>query len=566
MNIPTSLNDLAYDKWSSFAPFYTELETTELTPATQDTWLYNWSQINKLLYEAIDFAYVKKAADTSDAEAEGCFMQIMEEVLPAFERSNQRLKQRLLQLSIDDPDMDVPLRNLRGEASLFREENVSLQTAVHKLSNEYDKITGGLSAEIDGETLNVSGLSARLYDKNREKRQQAWQAQLEIWLAVRPELNRIYSEMLSLRCQIANNADLPDYREYAFQEKARFDYTPEDCFVFHEAIETAVVPAAQRIYAKKQARLGLDALKPWDMLVDTSDAPTLSPYQTSGELTAISNAMFEQVSPQLGSYFKTMADEGLLDLQTRPNKSLGAFCAMFPMQERPFIFMNGTGLHDDVQTLLHEAGHAFHAFSCVKQPLVWQTEAPMEFCEVASMAMELLAAPYLSQEKGGFYTPEEMARARIEHLEGIITFLPYMAVVDAFQHWVYTHPKQAVEPAQCDAQWGALWDRFMKGVDWSDFPEEKVTGWHRKGHIFSSPFYYIEYGMAQVGALQIWRNSLQDPQGALVAYQNGLAHGGTKTLPDLFTIAGAEFRFDTNMLTELVSLVENTVSDLEKLI
>ena len=274
--------------------------------------------------------------------------------------------------------------------------------------------------------------------------------------------------------------------------------------------------------------------------------------------------IFNSVDLELGRYFAIMAEEGLLDLDTRSGKALGGYCRTLDMRKRPFIFMNGVGVHDDVQTMLHEAGHAFHVFETAALPLYWQADKPMEFAEVASMAMEKIAAPYMIKENGGFYTAAEAARARIEHLENEILFLPYMAVVDAFQHWVYTHPEVAMNAANCDAAWDALWDRFMPGIDWTGFEEARMTGWHRKLHIFTVPFYYIEYGMAQIGALQVWRNSLSDQAGALAAYRHALSLGGTKTLPELFATAGAQFRFDADLLSELVALVENTIDGLEK--
>jgi oligoendopeptidase F len=387
-----------------------------------------------------------------------------------------------------------------------------------------------------------------------------------LWRSQRGLLNEQYSKMLALRHQVATNAGLPDFRAYAFQEMGRFEYTPEDCYTFHEAIAEAVVPAASRIYRRRQAALGLERLRPWDVDVEPGAAPPLKPYRGQDELIQYSRDLFHKVDPSLGRHFAIMADEQLLDLDTRPGKALGGYCSELPLRKRPFIFMNGVGIHDDVQTLLHEAGHAFHYFeAAARQPLIWQTYAPMEFCEVASMGMELLAAPYLLREQGGFYTPVETARARIEHLEGILLFLPYMAVVDAFQHWVYTHVQEAQEAAACDAHWDRLWARFMPGVDWSDFEETRMTGWHRKPHIFQSPFYYIEYGMAQVGSLQVWRNALISQQDALTDYRSALSLGGTRTLPELFAAAGAEFRFDSSMLLALVELVEETVSGLEHL-
>src|SRR5690606_12077197 len=274
--------------------------------------------------------------------------------------------------------------------------------------------------------------------------------------------------------------------------------------------EAVVVPAAERIYASKRAKLGLDRLRPWDVAVDASGKPQLRPYRQQDELVQGSLNIFQHVDPALARHCATVAEVNLLAPDTRSGKALGGYCATLTWRKRPFIFMNGVGIHDDVQTMLHEAGHAFHVFESSRLPLVWQANAPMEFCEVASMSMELLAAPYLTEDRGGFYTASEAARARIEHLEGIITFLPYMAVVDAFQHWVYTHSEQALDPANCDAAWDKLWQRFIPEVDWSGYEDGRKTGWHRKPHIFGSPFYYIEYGMAQIGALQVWRNSLTD--------------------------------------------------------
>ena len=243
-----------------------------------------------------------------------------------------------------------------------------------------------------------------------------------------------------------------------------------------------------------------------------------------------------------------MRREKLLDLVNRKRKAPGGYCTDFSAVKRPFICMNAVGVHDDVQTLLHEGGHSFHVFETASLPYHQQTQVPMEFAEVASMGMELLAAPYLAADQGGFYSPADAARARIEHLEGTLLFWPYMAVVDAFQHWVYENPDAATDPVNCDRTWGEQWDRFMRGVDWGGLEEEKVTGWHRKLHIFQVPFYYVEYGLAQLGAMQVWRNALRDQAKAVANYRQALALGGTVTLPELFATAGAKFAFDAQTL------------------
>ncbi len=566
LELPESVDEVDATRWESFAPFFEELKERPLSPENARDWLADWSHLSELIWEAGALIYIKKSIDTTDKEKEQAFLDFINNVAPQAQVANQALKQRFLMLDLPDEDLALMKRDIQNEVDLFRPENVPLFTELSKLDNEYDKITGGMKAEWDGEEKNLSQLSLYLYDQDRSVRERAWKTTMSLWLGGRKEINDIYTSMLQLRRQVAENAGLSDYREYAFREKGRFDYTPEDCFVFHDAIEAVVVPAAERLYEKRRQRLALDVVRPWDTKVDTTNAPPLKPYQGQSELVRGSLRILEKVDPVLGGYFEIMARENLLDLDTRPGKALGGYCSTLALRKRPFIFMNGVGIHDNVQTLLHEAGHAFHVFETATLPLVWLRNAPMEFCEVASMSMELLAAPYLTKEHGGFYTPAEAARARIEHLEGIITFLPYMAVVDAFQHWVYTHIDEAMNPDNCDAAWEALWLRFMRGVDWTGFETERKTGWHRKPHIFSSPFYYIEYGMAQVGALQVWRNSLQNQTEAVAAYRRALSLGGTKTLPELFAAAGAEFRFDKSMLTELVALVEETIAELEQFI
>ncbi|MCP5101171.1 MAG: M3 family oligoendopeptidase, partial [Chloroflexi bacterium] len=552
-SIPSSIDDINPREWETFEPYFSELKERPLLPNTTRQWLQDWSTLTELFWEAFSMIYIQKTIDTADAEKEQAFLDMINDVSPHVQVAEQQLREKLLKLDLSHmEDMALVLRDMRNDATLFREENVPLSTELAKFSNEYDKVTGAMEVDWDGEKKNLSQLTSFFQSKDRAVRKRAWLAMADLWLGKRDVLNQMYSDMLTLRQQVALNADLPDYRAYAFRERGRFDYTPADCLVFHEAIEAVVVPVAQRIYEKKCERLGLDALQPWDVQVDASDAPALVPYQEQSELVQGCLNIFQKIDPELARYFAIMAEEDLLDLDTRSGKALGGYCTALPMRKRPFIFMNGVGIHDNVQTLLHEAGHAFHAFESFSLPLVWQMNAPMEFCEVASMAMELLAAPYLTKANNAFYTPSEAARARIEHLEGIILFLPYMAVVDAFQHWVYTHPTEAKSSGTCDTVWDDLWSRFMQGVDWAHFGDARITGWHRKLHIFTVPFYYIEYGMAQVGALQVWRNSLTDQSAALNRYRDALAMGGTITLPELFEAAGAEFRFDTPMLTELV--------------
>jgi oligoendopeptidase F len=446
---------------------------------------------------------------------------------------------------------------------LFRAANLPLLSAELKLSNDYDRIIGAQTVVWDGQEVTLSQLLPVYQDPDRARREQAWRLAAGRSLADRDAINALWAKFLDVRSRLAANAGLPDYRAYRWRQLLRFDYSPEDCFRFHQAIAAVVVPAARRIYEKRRKRLGVDRLRPWDLDVNPLGRPPLRPFSLVSELEEKTASMFHRVDPQLGEYFDTMRREKLLDLENRKGKAPGGYCDDFKASRRPFIFMNAVGLHDDVQTLLHEGGHAFHLFEYIHLPYYHQMKVPMEFNEVASMGMELLATPYLRSEEGGFYSTQDAARARIEHLESCILFWPYMAVVDAFQHWVYTNHQAAYDPARCDARWTELYERFMPGIDWSGLEQELATGWHRKLHIHQVPFYYIEYGLAQLGAFQVWRNALKDQARAVASYRKALSLGGTVTLPELYAAAGARFAFDEAALTEAVRLAEETIAALE---
>jgi oligoendopeptidase F len=320
------------------------------------------------------------------------------------------------------------------------------------------------------------------------------------------------------------------------------------------------VPAATRCYERRKKHLGLAALRPWDLDVDPLGRPALAPFKDVGRFQSGVHTILQRVDSTLADYFRIMTAEGLLDLENRNNKAPGGYCATLEAAKRPFIFMNAVGLHGDVMTLIHESGHACHSFEAGRLPYCQQRNSGLEFAEVASMGMELLAAPYFAKDAGGFYTRDEAARALVENLEKNVQFWPYMAVVDGFQHWVYENPSAAMEPANCDRQWTGLWNRFMVGIDWIGFDEVLATGWQRKLHIFLEPFYYVEYGLAQLGAAQVWANALKDQAGAVAAYKRALTLGGTKSLPELYATAGARFAFDAATLGPIVGLMEEKLA------
>ncbi|HSD84714.1 MAG TPA: M3 family oligoendopeptidase [Anaerolineae bacterium] len=562
--LPADYREFIHWTWPQLEPYYQDLMERSLSTGNVAAWLADWSHLAKLVQETYARLHLATTLNTAEVEAEQHYNTFIGEVLPQVEAAEQQLKQKLLSSELEPPGFEIPLRNLRAEAALFREANLPLLVENRKLGSEYNKIVGAQTAQWEGQELTLQQMRPIAQQPDRAVRERAWRLVAERWLADRAAINELWTKLVPLRKQIALNAGCADYREYRWRELLRFDYTPADCETFQAAIEEVVVPAANRIYARAQRRLGVSSVRPWDCDQDRDplNYPTLRPFENVTDLMEKAEKIFQHVDPQLGEYYTTMRREQLLDLDNRKGKAPGGFCTEFPIAQRPFIFMNSVGVRSDVRTMLHESGHAFHVFETNHLPYIQQLQITMEFAEVASMSMELLAAPYISQKFGGFYTELEAARDRVEHLERSILFWPYMAVVDAFQQWAHTRP-EGVDPAACDAKWAELQQRFMPGVDWSGLDAEMMTGWHRKQHIHRSPFYYVEYGLAQLGAVQVWRNALKDQAASLANYRRALALGGTKSLPELYQAAGAKFAFDAGTLKEAVELIETTIERLE---
>jgi oligoendopeptidase F len=564
--LPTDATDFLHWDWSKIEPYYQELAARPLDASNVEAWLRDWTRLNELVVETESRLYVAMTVNTADEAAEAAYNRYLETIQPPMLAAENTLKQKLLDSGLIPANFDIPLRNMRAEAELFREANLPLLTETKKLGAEYMKIIGSMTVQWDGEELPLPRLAPVQLENDRARREAAWRLGSERRLQDRETLNEIWIKLFQVRQQIAENAGFANYRDYTWKEKFRFDYTPDDCLSFHQAIEQAVVPAASRLLEKRRQKLGLDTLRPWDQLVDPEGRAALRPFERADQLINTTAAIFNRVDPKLGEYFDMMVEENLLDLESRKGKAPGGYCTEFSAAHRPFIFMNAVGIHQDVTVLIHEGGHSFHVFETEDLPYVQQRMGGItaEFAEVASMAMELLASPYLAQSQGGFYSDADAARARIEHLEGIILFWPYMAIIDAFQHWAYTHPAEAVIPARCDDTMQALWARFRPGLDWSGLDDVARSWWQRQLHIFEVPFYYVEYGLAQLGAVQVFGNALRDQAGAVAQYRRALALGGTAAIPELFKAAGAKFAFDADTLGAAVKLIEQTIAQLER--
>jgi oligoendopeptidase F len=556
--LPQSPSAFAKATWDDVAPYFDELAARPLDRTTIERWLRDWSTLEELVTEAAARAMIAYTSDTSDPGKEADHLRFSTEVLPRMEESSVELARRLVESGYATPELKTTLDRFRTQIEIFRDENVPIFAELEEHNTRYQRITGSITVEWDGEELPLPKLQPFLKSPDRALRERAFRAASRPYIDRRNQLAALFDKMYHLRMQAARNAGFANFRDYIFPAKFRFDYTPADCERFHEAVEVAVVPAVERVLDARRRRLGLDLLRPWDLAVDPYGAQALRPFADATELIGTAKRVFDRLDPSLGREFQVMLEEGLLDLESRKGKAPGGYCETLHYSGRPFIFMNAVGLVDDVMTLLHEAGHAFHAFAAHERPLIWQRHPGSEAAELASMSMELLAAPHLPQPIG-YFKPEDAQSAWLEHLEDVLLSLVHIASVDAFQTWIYTSGKGG-DAAARDAEWLRLRFRFERGVDWSGLDHERVARWYRQLHIFMYPFYYIEYGIAQIGALQIWRNSLDDPARAVARYRDALSLGAICSLPEIYRTAGARLTFDVEAIREMVDQVEEEIN------
>jgi oligoendopeptidase F len=561
--IPDSPDAFKEATWEDVLPYYEELASRPLDHAGVEAWLSDWSQFEALLSEAGALANFEYSCDTTDPARESAQLRFGTQIGPRAHEQRVRLERRLVELGYVRLGLEMVVERFRNHMRLFSEANVPLYAELSRLSTQWSKVNGALSVQWEGEEKTPAQLLPFLLSNDRAVRKRAFKLRARPYIEQRDQLAVIFDQMLDLRQQVAHNAGFKNYRDFAHLEKNRFDYTPADCLRFHEAVESTVLPAAVRILERRRRRMGLDELRPWDTEVDPQGRPALKPFDDIDTFVDRAAGVFSNVDPDFRGYFQRMADAQLLDLDNRKGKAPGGYCQTLPFSKMPLIFMNAVGIDSDVTTLLHESGHAFHAFEASALPIIFQRHPGSEMAEVASMSMELLASPFIDHASGGYYSDEEARRSRTELLEGIVLFFPHCASVDAFQHWVYVDDAGRDSAAR-DAKWLELRRRFEgNAVNWTGLDAERIARWYQQPHFFAAPFYYIEYGIAQLGALQVWRNSLRNRGEAVRKYREALALGATRPMPELFRAAGARMVFDSHGMKELIELVEEELHKLE---
>ena len=548
--------DFDASQWVNIEPYANDLLSRELNcSGCLETLIKDGSTLAEHVSEAGTLLSIAMTCDTESEVKRRAYLDFIENVQPKLSEFADAFNHRLAgHPALDElpPRHDLMIKRILTDIAIFREENIPLQVEEAKLETEHSTITGAMTVEFDGEERTFSQMALYFENTDRSIREAAWRTVVERMGQDSERLSGIYDELIRIRHQMALNAGFDDYRPYIFEAKHRYDYSIDDCLEFHDSIERVCVPMMHELQERRREALGVATLRPWDVGeksgggVDLHGRPPLAPFEDVERLISGCSNVFHGMSPELGGMFDMLRERNSLDLESRKGKAPGGYQANLEKTRIPFIFMNAAGTHDNLSTMLHEAGHAFHSCYSSNLELIGDRNPPIEFAEVASMSMELMSQPQWSE----FYGDEDARRAKLEDLEKIVCFLPWMATIDAFQHWVYANPGHTHE--ERSEQWLELRRRFGPRTDWSGFNELKETSWQSQLHLFQVPFYYIEYGIAQLGAIQLWQHHRRDSKDGLARYARAMKLGNTKPLPELFEAAGLDLGFDEGHVASLI--------------
>lgn len=519
------------------------------------------SELAMIMYEEIANLYIKMTCNADQEEHQKNFNEFYGSVVanaqPYVNKLNLKFYESPHKESLPESEFGHLKKIIANDIEIFREENVPLKTKEVELSNKYGEINSKMTVEYDGKEQTLAQLGKYLLEPDRAVREEVWWLRQDRMKQDRAVLDDLFDEMRELREQQAKNAGFANYRDYKHKEMGRFAYTPQDIEQFHNSVEKVVLPFLKELTAKRKEKLGIDSVRPWDTSVDL-DGRILKPFEKTEDFIDKGVKILKKVDEEFALNLTKMDNTGLLDLENRKGKAPGGY--NYPLQEMgsSFIFMNAVGLHRDVVTLLHEAGHAMHSFATSRIPLVHYKETPSEVAELASMAMEMLTIDYWDEY---YSSAEDFRKAKRDQLEGTLEFLPWCMTVDAFQQWIYTNPQHTKEE-RAD-YFSSLKDRFGTGVDWSNLEEQKRYSWMFQLHIFEVPFYYIEYGMAQLGALSVYKNYREKGKKAIEDYKEFLTLGYTKPVDELYETAGIKFDFSEKQLSELMDFVRKELEEIK---
>ena len=552
-------------KWENLEPLFEELQTREiLSKEDLERWLQNRSELEAVLEEDFGWRYIRMTCDTGNEQLLHDFQYFATEIEPKIAPIANELNKKFIACpfttQLDKDKYFVFIRGIKRALELFREENVPLLTEIQVTQQKYQAITGAMTVTLDGKEYTLEQASVFLKDPDRNKRQQAWEAITARRLQDKDKLDDLFNELLKLRHQVALNAGFESFRDYMFQALGRFDYTPKDCYKFHAAIEREIVPILRQQAEIRQKALGVDSLRPWDMDVDISGKPALKPFNNGQDLIDKSIQCFDRLDSYIGERLKIMKANNLFDVESRKGKAPGGY--NYPLSETgaPFIFMNSANTFRDLTTMVHEGGHAVHTFITSDLELNDFKHLPSEVAELASMSMELIS---MDQWDVFFSDQEDLKRAKRDQLRDVLKTFPWVAVVDQFQHWIYTNPNHTTE--QRRTAWKEIFAPFGNNfANWSGYEDALENLWQKQLHIFEVPFYYIEYAIAQLGAIAVWKNYRENPEEALKKYLEALKLGYTKTIKEIYKTAGIKFDFSSDYVHELAKFIKKELAKLEE--
>ncbi len=560
---------LNLESWNDVKPFYDELLHRPINN-TDDLrqWLLDRSELESYLSENFAWRYINMTRDTANEELVNDLNFFIADIQPNMTEYGNDLDLKTVNSpylsQLTDAGFDIMVRSMKKSIEIFREANIPLQTEIQTEERKYGAIAGAMTVNIDGRELTLPEASDRLQSPDRTERETAWRKISERRYRDHQTLDQLFDTLIDLRHRVALNAGFANFRDYSFAALGRFDYSPQDCFDFHESVASAVVPLLNNLAQARKAKLRVDTLRPWDAKVDVDGRPPLKPFGSGNELIEKTIVCFNKLDRELGDYLRIMRAMGHLDVESRKGKAPGGY--NYPLEEIgvPFIFMNATTSLRDLVTMVHEGGHAVHSFLTREMPLKAFRNPPMEVAELASMSMELLSMDHWDVF---FENPDDLRRAKRQHLESIIETLPWVATIDKFQHWVYENPPKSrsvhTDADRCD-NWVRIYDQFADSItDWSGLAYYKEYGWQRQLHLYEVPFYYIEYGIAQLGALGVWRNYRRDPKAGLAGYKAALSLGYKAPIRDIYAAAGVSFNFSSAYIRELMAFVEEEINELK---
>ena len=547
--------------WASLEPYLIDLKDRNINSLQSlEHWMEDMSELEAVLSEDACWRQIRMTCDTENSQLAEDFNFFMMEIQPKIQPYSDLLNRKLVESpyskDLQAPEYFTYLRNVKKNIDLFREENIPLQSELAVEAQNFGVISGKMTVNVQGKEYTLQQAAKFLENPDRTMREEVYRKINERRLEDKEALNGLFDSLLQKRNRVALNAGFENYRDYRFAELGRFDYSKEDCFQFHESVKQHVLPLVNDIYKKKKEKLGIDALRPWDVDAEPEGVEPLKPFNTGAELLEKTIVAFKNLNPFFADCLSKMNEMGRLDLESRKGKAPGGYNCPLAETGAPFIFMNAAGTLNDVITMVHEGGHAVHSFLAHPLPLSGFKEYPMEIAEVASMSMELFS---MEDWKVFFNNEEELNRAKGQQLERVLTIFPWIATIDKFQHWIYENPNHT--PEERITNWRRILDEFTpESLDTGGLDAYRNCGWQKQLHLYEVPFYYIEYGIVQLGAIGLWKQFKEDKQAALENYMTALSLGGTRTLPQLFETAGLKFDLSPNHIKELMEFVKGEMS------